>query len=228
MKNPETIDLPSPAALDEITREFKLNDSQRREFELVLRHARQDLEGYFQTRIGRGPRKDRMDQLAALDKAMARLVDYLNKDLDLMNENLPFECREAIAWCASAQLIAAVTGENVSEAGARVSHKEEAVGLHHGARILAEQLQLIREPIRAVLAEKSTDPGGPEPDHLRAFLIRALAKAAPLIIGQRATGTSKGKFPRLIAAVFAALEIDESGLEKAIERQLHAAAKARK
>ena len=226
MKNPEMFDLPSPAALDEITREFGLTDSQRRELELVLRHAREDLEGYFRTRIGRGPRKDRMDQLAAIDKALARLVDRLGEDFDLMNENLPFECREAIAWCASAQLIATVTGENVFEAGARVSHKEKAVGLRHGAEILAAQLRRIREPIQAVLAEKSTDPGGREPDHVRAVLIRALAEAAPLIIGQRATGTSKGKFPRLIAAVFVALEIDDTGLEKVIERQLYEAGKA--
>jgi hypothetical protein len=228
MKNPETFDLPSPAALDEITREFKLNTSQRRELELVLQHAREDLEGYFRTRIGRGPRKDRMDQLAAVDKAIARLVDSLGEDLDLMNDNLPFECREAITWCASAQLIAEVTGQNVSEAGARVRHKEQVMGLHHGARILARQLQLIRKPIRAVLAEKSTDPGGPEPDHLRAFLIRELAKAAPRIIGQSATGTADGKFHRLIAAVFAALKINDAGLEKAIERQLYSADKAGK
>lgn len=228
MKTPESFDLPSPAALNEITREFELTDSQRRELELVLRHAREDLVGYFQTRIGRGPRKDRMDQLAALDKAMARLVYSLGKDLDLVNENLPFECREAIAWCASSQLIAAVTGDKLSDAGARESARQEVVGLHHGARILAAQLRLIRGPIQAVLAEKSTDPGGPEPNHLRAFLIRALAKAAPLIIGQEATGTADGKFHRLITAVFAALEIDDTGLEKVIERQLYAAGKARK
>lgn len=60
-----------------------------------------------------------------------------------------------------------------------------------------------------------------EPNHVRVVLIRALAAAAPDIIGRRATGTAKGKFGKLIDAVFRALNIKTDGLEKAIESTLY-------
>lgn len=213
--------LPPPAQLTEIRRELKLNAAQARELELVIRHAHEDLEGYYRSRIGRTPRKARMDRLTAVDQAIGKLSSLLEKKLEFINDDLPFHAREAIAWCASSQLISAITGEEVSRRGTRIAHKEQSIGLHHGARIFAAQLRLIREPIQNVLAEKSADPGGLEPSHARVMLIRALAAAAPAIIGNRATGTAGGDFERLVAAVFRAVGINADDAGKAIERILY-------
>ena len=217
----ESFTLPSPGQLVEIRRELKLTAVQAHELALVIHHAHEDLQGYYRTRIGRGPRKARMDRLKAVDQALAKLISLLAKNPDRINEDLPFDAREAIAWCASSQLIAEVTKEKITRAKLRLSHKEKAVGLNHGARLLAAQLTLIRDPIRKVLAEKSTDPGGLEPNYVRIVLIRALAAAAPDIIGRRATGTAKGKFGMLVGAVFRGLNVKTDGIERAIESALY-------
>lgn len=138
-----------------------------------------------------------------------------------INDDLPFEARVAIAQCTSSELITVVTGEDVSDRSARVPYKEQSAGLHHGASILLAQLRLIHEPIRDVLTEKSADPGGLEPNYVRLTLIRALAAAAPTIIGKAATGTARGRFQLFVAAVFRSLEIDTDGIEKAIEHTLY-------
>ena len=213
--------LPTPKKLADISRELKLNDSQARELELVIRHAHADLEGYFRMRIGRASRQVRMDRLRAIDQAIGKLIFLLARNPERINEDLPFDAREAIAWCASSQLIAEVTKEKITRARSRLSHKEEVVGLNHGARLLAAQLTLIRDPIRKVLEEKSTDPGGLEPNYVRIVLIRALAAAAPDIIGRRATGTARGEFGMLVGAVFRALNVNTEGLEKVIEHVLY-------
>ena len=213
--------LPSPIQLAEIRRELKLAAAQAHELELVIRHAHQDLEGYYGSRIGRAPRKVRMRRLRSVDQVIAELIALLGKDPAIINEDLPFDAREAIAWCASSQLIAAVTGEMVSDAGARVPDREQSAGLQHGAQILAAQLRLVRAPIVSVLAEESTDVGGPEPDHTRLSLVRNLADAAPGIIGTAATGTAGGKFTKLVDAVCRALNVSTDGLEKVIEHVLY-------
>ncbi len=212
---------PSPDQLAEIGRELKLTTERAHELALVIQHVHEDLEGYYRTRIGRGPRKDRMDRLRAVDQALEKLIVLLGKNPDEVNDDLPFDAREAIAWAACSELISVVTGEVVSEAGVRIPHKEKSAGLRHGARILVAQLQLIREPIQEVLSEESSDPGGLEPNHVRVMLIRALAAAAPDILGAPATGTAGGDFARLVDAVFRGLEINTDGLEKAIERILY-------
>ena len=217
----ETFTLPTPGQIAEIRNELKLTAVQAHELSLVIRHAHADLEGYYRARIGRAQRKVRMDRLKAVDQALGKLISLLAKNPDLINEDLPFDAREAIAWCASSQLIAEVTKEKITRAKSRLSHKEQAVGLNHGARLLAAQLTLIRDPIRKVLEEKSTDPGGLEPNHVRTVLIRALAASAPDIIGRRATGTAKGKFGMLVGAVFRELNVETDGIERAIESALY-------
>jgi hypothetical protein len=217
----ETFKLPTPKQIARIRRELKLGATQANELELTLRHAHADLQGYYRTRIGRGLRKVRMDRLKAVDQAIGKLSSLLEKDLELINEDLPFDARVAIGWCMSSQLIEAVTGERVWVRGRRVPHKEEAVGLRHGARLLAAQLRLIRDSFLNVLAEKSSDAGGPEANHVQVTLIRALAASAPAIIGRRATGTANGKFEKLVGAVFETLDIETNDLRKAIERTLY-------
>lgn len=221
MQSPDFVDLPSGETMERIARELKLSDAQRDELGIALRHAHADLVEYYGSRIGRGPRKVRMRRLKSVDQALAKLIALLDKDPALINEDLPFDTREAIAWCASSQLIAEVTGEMVSDAGARVTHIERSAGLNCGARILAAQLRLVRDPIVTVLAEESTDVGGPEPDHTRNSLVRNLADAAPAIIGNAATGTAGGNFTNLVDAVFRALNISTDGLEKVIEHVLY-------
>jgi len=221
MQSPDFFGLPSEKTLEQIARELSLSDVQRRELYIALQHARADLEQYHGSRIGRGPRKVRMRRLRSVDQALAKLIAVLDKDPTLINDDLPFETREAIAWCASSQLIAKVTGGMVSDAGVRVPDREKSAGLHHGARLLAAQLRLVRDPIVSVLAEESTDVGGPEPDHTRLSLVRNLADAAPGIIGNAATGTAGGKFTKLVDAVFRALKVNTEGLEKLIEHILY-------
>lgn len=213
--------LPNPVELAGIIRELMLNEAQARELELVIRHAHEDLEEYYRTRISRGQRKIRMGRLRSVDHALAKLITLLGKNPELVNEDLPFDAREAIAWCASSQLITLVTGDILSDANSRVSEKEASAGLRHGARLLAAQLQLIREPIANVLAEESTDAGGLEPDHVRLRLIRSLAAAAPEIIGEAATGSAGGIFTKLVDAVFRGLNVNTEGLEKVIEHVLY-------
>lgn len=213
--------LPSPIQLAEIRRELKLAAAQAHELELVIRHAHQDLEGYYGSRIGRAPRKVRMNRLKAVDQAIGRLSSLLEKKLELINEDLPFDAREAIAWGSSSQLILEVTGEEVSRRGIRIAHKEQSIGLHHGARLLAAHLRLIRDPISKCLSEKSADHGGMEPNYVQVVLIRSLADAAPEIIGRRATATANGKFEKLVGAVFGALGVETPDLRKAIERTLY-------
>lgn len=217
----KTFKLPTSTQIAEIRRELKLSEAQAHELTLAIRHVHADLEGFYRTRIGRGPRKDRMDRLKAVDQAIGKLSSLLEKDLELINEDLPFKAREAIAWCASSQLITELTGKKVSRRGIRIRHEEETVGLDHGARILAAQLRLIRDPMRTVLTEKSTDPGGFEPNHARVMLIRALAAAAPDIVGKRATGTAGGKFEKLVGKVFEELGIETRDLRKTIENALY-------
>lgn len=217
----ETFTLPTPGQIAEIRNELKLSTVQAQELSTVIRHAHADLEVYYRTRIGRANRKVRMDRLKAVDQALGKLISLLAKNPDRINEDLPFDAREAIAWCASSQFITEVTKEKITHAKSRLSHKEQTVGLNHGARLLAAQLTLIRDPIRNVLAEKSTDPGGLEPNYVRIVLIRALAAAAPDIIGRRATGTAKGKFGMLVGAVFHQLNVKTGGIERAIESALY-------
>ncbi|MEI7600281.1 MAG: hypothetical protein WCJ41_13295 [Aestuariivirga sp.] len=213
--------LPTTKKLADIGRDLKLNDAQARELELVIRHAHADLEGYFRTRVGRASRKVRMDRLRAVDQAIGKLIILLGRNPERINDDLPFEARDAIVQCASSELITVVTEEVVSNRGARVLHKEQSAGFRHGASILLEQLRLIRHPIRNVLSEKSADPGGPEANHVQVVLIRALANAAPDIIGRRATATVRGKFEKLVGALFDALDIETPDLRKTIERNLH-------
>lgn len=217
----ENFALPSPQQLAEICLEFNLTDEQARELEITICHAHLDLEGYYEKRIGRDDRKARMDRLRMFDQLIGKLITLVEKRPDLINEDLPFDAREAIAWCASSQLIAEATGEQVSYEGNRIAHKEKSVGLLHGAEIFAAQMRRIRVSIQIVLAEESTDPGGPEPNQPRRKLIRALADAAPAIIGRPATGTAGGTFEQLVAAVFRAVGLDNDDIGKAIERALY-------
>ena len=221
MQSPDFFELPSEKTLEQIARELGLSDLQRHELDIALQHARADLELYYRNRIGRGPRKVRMRRLRSVDQALAKLITLLDKDPSLINEDLPFDTREAIAWCASSQLIAKVIGGMVSDTGVRVPDREKSAGLNHGARLLAAQLRLVRDPIVSVLAEASTDVGGPEPHHTRISLVRNLADVAPAIIGSAATGTAGGNFPKLVDAVFRALKVNTEGLEKVIEHVLY-------
>jgi hypothetical protein len=169
-----------------------------------------------------------MGRLQAFDHALGKLIDVLGKKPDAMNDDLPFDAREAIGWCMSSQLIEIVSGEVVVVRRRRILHKAQSAGLRHGARLLAAQLRLIRDPVTKILSEKSTDTGGLEPNHVQVILIRALADASPDIIGRRATGTANGKFEKLVGAVFEALDIEAPDLRKAIERVLYKKTPTRK
>lgn len=118
----ETFTLPTAEHIAEIRRELNLSKVQAHELALVIRHAHADLEGYYRARIGRAPRNARMDRLKAVDQALGKLITLLAKNPDRINEDLPFDARGAIAWCASSQLIMDATGEEVSHAGLRVPY----------------------------------------------------------------------------------------------------------
>lgn len=220
---PEPFQLPPSDELCAIVKDFGLNREQARELELVIRHAHEDLEGFYRVRMSRPERAMGIAKLKEIHSAITQLLKVLGRNavaIDSTNESLPFAMRKVIGEVISPYLIAEVTGRTLQDL--QYEHARHAAGLEHGGRLLAAQLHLIKEPLDAWLADQILDPGGPEPDHTRNHLIAELAKAAPSIIGRKATATAKGLFERLVAAAFHACGLDDTGLDRRIERVLKA------
>lgn len=217
----DLFDLPSAGDLAEIASELHLSDVQKHELDLTLRHAHADLEGFFRTRLDRSDRARRAERLKAFHGALASLLDVMGENpvaIEDLNDCLPFEARETIGKGVSKEVAETISGRAVH--ALRGDDAMRSVGLLHGAHLLAAQLRLIKAPIDAWLNAYVADPGGVEPDHMRNHVIRALAHAAPAILGRRATATAGGRFARLVAAVFHACELDDTGLEARIGRVL--------
>ena len=217
----EPFQIPSDKQLRANTKEFDLNREQVRELELTIRHAHEDLAGFYRTRMDRSERASRIDKLKEMHAAITRLLKVLGPNaavIDDVNESLPFNMRELIGEVISPDLIAEVTGR--TRHSLQHGQGRRAAGLEHGTRLLAAQLRLIKEPLDAWLAAYTVDPGGRESDNTRNYLIAALSRAAPAVIGREATATANGTFARLVTAVCHACGLDDNGLEKRVERVL--------
>jgi hypothetical protein len=214
----DLFNLPDQAALDQIAQDLKLDALHLNELHITMRHALADLEGFFRTRMDRRERARRAAQLRAVHAGLEALIAALGSDDEAMadvNASLPFNARQAIAAQLDPDLIATVCDGRPDDPFGR-----QTAGLQHGARLLGTQLRVIKAPMDAWLANQTPDPGGPEPDYVRNYVISALAKACGDILDRRATATANGLFARLVTAVFHACNLDDTGLEKRIERQL--------
>ena len=129
----------------------------------------------------------------------------------------------------SSELIFEVTGRNVIGAdGARLAHAVDAAGLDSGAEIWLAQLERVHEPMRGFFEEATPDAGGREPDFARHQLIIRLAEVSPVVLGRKATATAGGPFVRLVASVVNACGLDDTGIERAVERALKTVAKRKR
>ena len=216
----EPFKLPSDRDLAKIGAEFQLNVAQARELELALRHAQEDLKGFFRNRIGRAQSAQIVDRLKSFRDKLGALIKTISSDVQSFNDTLPFDAREAIADGASAELILATTGREVLKDGKRLAYASHAAGLLHGASLLAEQLRRVKAPVDRFFDSYASDTGGRLPDYVRQRLIVALADAAPAILGRRATGATRGPFIRLVTEVINECGLDDTGVEKAVERVL--------
>lgn len=78
----------------------------------------------------------------------------------------------------------------------------------------------MRDPISTFLRVAGQDKGGNRPRTDREWLIFLLARDAPKIIGEEATGETGGAFFRLCTAVLGACGFDDKGYEDAVSRCL--------
>jgi hypothetical protein len=76
----------------------------------------------------------------------------------------------------------------------------------------------MRQQFDDYLGAQSVSKGGAPSNWIREMILLDLARDASRIIGKRPTATAKGKFENLCSAVFYKIDIDQSGLNTAIER----------
>jgi hypothetical protein len=91
-------------------------------------------------------------------------------------------------------------------------------GLKHGPQLLHHFARRVRDPVAAWLDLNRRNKGGTGVNAVRWIMITALANYAETSLKIRVTSTANGKFHRLCAGVFHAMNLPERGLEEAIER----------
>jgi hypothetical protein len=216
-----TFDLPTKERFAELCKDLNLDKEQAHELELAIRHAHEDLDGFFKTRISRAERAYRFEQLKAFDKALTKLIATMGPNTKAVadfNVSLPFSLREQIGLMASPSHITTATGRTARKS--RAARDRKVAGLEHGAKLLHVQLTEIKKGIGNLLESAVIDRGGRSPDLVRQYLVKALAQSASDILGRAATSTSNSRFVQLVLSVFSACAIDEAGAEELIERSL--------
>ena len=92
----------------------------------------------------------------------------------------------------------------------------EALGLKHGHLLLAHFVDQVYAPLKKWVELDRLNKGGRPPQIARRIFIRELARAAPNIVGRKATIATTGRFVNLCSAVLLACGLPAEGVEKAI------------
>ena len=213
-------DLPTGKQLNRIAKSSKLNATQKNELGIALRHAKADLEGFFRTRINRPENAELTARLVELKNGLRALNAALATDVEVLTQAMSFDMRELVGRLMSPMLIAEVTGRDVGSDVEVMDYASRSAGLLHAGRLLKTQVRLLLEAANVSLEGVNPDVGGPNPNFVRHHLIVTLARAAPDIIGKRATTVPKGPFLGLLNDVFMACGLPTGGLEKANQKAL--------
>jgi hypothetical protein len=224
-----------------IVQEFQLTREQANELDLVLRHAKEDIEGFLRTQAKRKPRAELVRRLKIVDKSFERLHTDLTRYCKTLGDVLPFDTLQASGELLSYGAIESalnrkIPGRNLlreieeqfagredlraAEIEELRAYERQALGLNEGPALIAYIVGALHRPIRAWLEIEKGNRGGRPADLPRLVLLIGLAKAAPDILGAKPTATANGRFMRLCAAVCQAYGFDNSGIEEAVERLL--------
>jgi len=238
-----TFQLPTPDAWAVLVRGLQLTPQQKHDLDLALRHVDADLKTFRAKFAGRKPRPELVRRLKRMATIMGHLEDEIHRSRQTMADFLPLDTLEAIGRLMSFSAMEAALAKELPnhslkekiedlvatdpdiriariEQSIEYERQRQALGLEQGPELFAYLINQINKPIKTWLELDRRNRGGRPSNLVRDCLLIQLAKAAPAILGSRATATAKGKFARLCAAVFSACEVDTEGLEKAIERIL--------
>ena len=233
---------PSSEALKGLARELNLDDSQARELGIVLYHVDEDFKAFRGRLEGRQPRKELVRRLGIIAKLVGDLAIQLRNWEKTLADFLPEDAREEIGVLMSfSAMEAALKRElrfselqlhieeladedpefRMAQLEERLLSRRQARGLEHGGELLTHFVERINGPIKAFFELDRLNRGGrPSTHQTRDYLLRRLAEAGRAVIGVRPSATAGGRFARLCVAVFAACGVDDTGIERAIERTL--------
>ena len=231
-------EMPSPDDWREIVGNLELDARQAHELDIVLRHAKADLQAVADRVPARDERGELVAALEALSKALGAVENVVRGRLPELSDALPHASGSAIGDMLTVREIEIALDKKLftpnldelqtspeapgtlsaSEIDAATASMRQAQGIAAGAELLAHIVKRVHEPVRKWLEADRSNRGGRPPDHIREHLIFALAKKSNVIIGE--PPTSNGRFLALCDEVFRACDRSTDGLRDAVERIL--------
>jgi hypothetical protein len=234
--------MPTPEAFADLVRERKLDALQAHELGLVLYHVDEDLKQFHRRREGSQPRRELVRRFRRITRIVYDLQFELNRWRKTINDVLPADLRGEIGLLMSYCAMEAALNQEIPtrslrseieslaaedpdfrmvQIEERLAAHREARGLEHGGEFLMHIIERVSRSAKAFFEIERLNRGGrPPKDLARSYLLIRLTEAAPSIIGGRATATARGRFVLLCAAAVAACGLDDSGIERAVERAI--------
>jgi hypothetical protein len=233
----QELKFPEPDLWAGLVIDLGLDALQAHELKLAVQHTVLDIKNYNLRKSKEPERATLVTRLKLMERALSKLQYEIDRSIHLMNDFLPPETLEQIGKSFTFSAIGQALGEDVFPpdldrsiadmiaAGKPVTiavleekgiPKRDVLGLKHGHKILKHFIDLINAPLRKWVEEDKLNKGGRPADVTRMYLIRALAKEAPNIIGRPATISTTGKFVDLCSLVIPACGVSPKGIEKAI------------
>jgi hypothetical protein len=236
-RQPVELRFPPDEAWDNIVSDFELTPVQADILKFTVEEALDGISSYQAKLKNQRARPLLINRLKGFEKALAHLRDECRRSAGLMHDFLPHDALEYVGRSLTFAAMGEALGKNVippnldhkievkRSVGGRVTLKfmeeysrpsREALGLRLGHVILTRFVERIHAPLAKWIELKSLDKGGRLAGFARRYLIYRLAKAAPEIIGKRATIAKTGKFVDLCTDVLAVCGLPARGIAEAI------------
>ncbi len=231
------ITIPESTAWSDLVRDLKLTKMQAHELLIALRHVHADVEFYNQAVAGRPDRKELIRRLRLMEKAFGRLQYECRRNAAFLEFMLPHDAGAFLGLSLTFTYMGEALGEDVFPKNfdfqmERMAADEtpitlrsleelsrpmrESLGLKHSHRLLPHLVDHIYAPLKKWVELDRLNRGGRKPQLERRLLINELARAAPDIIGEKASVATSGRFVNLCAGVMSACGLPVEGLEKAM------------
>jgi hypothetical protein len=213
----------TPKDWAKLSAEVGLTAEQSREMALILRHLLHDM----RDRAGNTTARETRAHLIARLKTLARHTHALDYEVRRAKADLetalPWSVRYAVTRLIRRSAMEAAAGGAlpVWMAGQDVDSlseiNEEALAITCGVAFLAHIVAAIDEPLQEWIEINGLNRGGKPANEERLRLLVRLARFFEQVRGRRPTGTTRGDFKKFCSSVFQFLDLDETGLEEAID-----------
>ena len=231
--------LPSAEHFAEMASGLKLNRDQARALERTVTNTINKLRNYSQ-RQDEIPEHDiRNDRAKKIQNLLQALETEISKGSHTLDHIAPPEnlglFGSLLSFQAFAELAPNIQFEtdlykyindqeqsgaapSLTELEHRFQQPKQMFDLQNRAKVLLFLTKKMRQQFDDYLGAQSVSNGGAPSNWIREMILLDLARDASRIIGKRPTATAKGKFENLCSAVLYKIDIDQSGLNTAIER----------